>query len=75
MGHPVYIRGYYVGVIVHKCSDVKCDWSLDGLADGAELPLLADGRGEDDVARRRVRQPQTDEVAHDVHQELQRREY
>ena len=46
---------------------------LHGLADGAELPLLADGRGEDDVARRRVRQPQPDEVAHDVHQELEKR--
>ena len=43
---------------------------LHRLAHRAELPLLPDGRGKDDVPRRRVRQPQPDEVANDVHQEL-----
>ena len=43
---------------------------LHRLAHRAELPLLPDRRRQDHVARRRVGQPQPDEVPHDVHQEL-----
>ena len=42
---------------------------LHGLAAGAELPLLADDGGQDDVARARVGQPQPDKVAHNVEEE------
>jgi hypothetical protein len=42
---------------------------LHGLARRAKLPPLLDGRGQDDVPRRRVRQPQPDVVADNVDEE------